>query len=101
MESLSQPADLKRIPREGRAGGSLMDLPSHAILDGGRLAGLWEYDAENRQIVAALFGKTTAAVEEAIATTEAFVRDQLGDARQFSLDSPESRKERLAALRKL
>jgi hypothetical protein len=40
-------------------------------------------------------------VEEAIATTEAFVRDQLGDARQFSLDSPESRKERLAALRKL
>jgi len=27
--------------------------------------------------------------------------EQLGDARQFSLDSPESRKERLAALRKL
>jgi hypothetical protein len=32
---------------------------------------------------------------------EGFVRNQLGDARQFSLDSPESRKERLAGLRKL
>jgi hypothetical protein len=32
---------------------------------------------------------------------EDFVRDQLGDARQFSLDSPESRKDRLAALGKI
>jgi hypothetical protein len=37
----------------------------------------------------------TAAVEE----TEAFVRDQLGDARSFSLDSPKSRVARLDALR--
>ena len=101
VESLTEPGDLKRIPREGRAGGSLVDLSSHAIVEDGRLAGLWEYDAEKTRIVAAVFGKTTAAVKEAIAATEAFVRDQLGDARQFSLDSPESRKERLAGLRKL
>jgi len=33
--------------------------------------------------------------------TERFVRDQLGDARSFSLDSPESRAPRIAALREL
>ena len=101
LESLADPADLKRVPREGRAGGALMDLPSHGIAHGGKLAGLWEYDAGEQRIVAAVFGKPAPAVKKAIAATEAFVRDELGDARQFSLDSPESRKERLAALRKL
>jgi hypothetical protein len=38
----------------------------------------------------------TAAVEE----TEAYVRDQLGDARSFSLDSPKSRAPRIQVLRK-
>jgi hypothetical protein len=101
LESLVETGDLKRIPREGRAGGALLDLPSHAILEDGRVAGLWEYDAEKQQIVAGVFGKITPAVKKAIAATEEFVREQLGDARQFSLDSPESRKERLARLRKL
>jgi len=100
LESLTDPADLKRIPREGRAGGTLVDLPSHAIAQGGKLVGLWEYDAEAQRIVAAVFGKPGAPVKEAIAATEAFVRDQLGDARSFSLDSPESRAPRIAALRK-
>ncbi|MFI6849022.1 hypothetical protein OG535_21450 [Kitasatospora sp. NBC_00085] len=35
----------------------------------------------------------------AVARTEAFVRDQLGDARGFSLDSPTSRAPKIAALR--
>jgi hypothetical protein len=101
LASLMDPADLKRVPSEGRSGGALMDLPSHAILQDGKVVGLWEYDAEKQQIVAGLFGKATPAVKKAIAAMEGFVRDQLGDARQFSLDSPESRKERLAGLRKL
>jgi hypothetical protein len=101
LASLVDPADLKRVPSEGRSGGALMDLPSHAILQDGKVGGLWEYDAEKQQIVAGLFGKATPAVKKAIAAMEGFVRNQLGDARQFSLDSPESRKERLAGLRKL
>ena len=101
LASLTEPADLERIPREERSGGTLLDLPSHAILEAGRLVGLWEYDAEKQQIVAGVFGKITPAVKRAVAATETYVRDQLGDARQFSLDSPESRKERLAGLRKL
>ena len=101
LESLTEPADLKRIPRENRTGGTLMDLSSHAIAQGGRLVGLWEYDAEKAQIVAAVLDKQTPAIQKAIAAMESFVRDQLGDARQFSLDSPESRKDRLAALQKI
>jgi len=40
-------------------------------------------------------------VEKAVQEMEAFVRDQLGDARSFSLDSPESRKPAIAKVRKL
>lgn len=36
----------------------------------------------------------------AVKTTEAFVREQIGDARSFSLDSPKSRAPRIAALRR-
>jgi hypothetical protein len=39
------------------------------------------------------------ALRAEIERTTAYVRDQLGDARSFSLDSPKSRAPRLAALR--
>jgi len=39
------------------------------------------------------------ALDRAVAETQAYVRDQLGDARSFSLDSPKSRAPRIAALR--
>ena len=80
--------------------GRLADLPSHAILDRGRLIGLWEFDTESAELVFALFtGKPDAALRAKIDETEAFVRDQLGDARSFSLDSPKSRGPRIASLR--
>ena len=37
----------------------------------------------------------------AITDTETYIRDQLGDARSFSLDSPASRRPRLEALRRM
>ena len=81
--------------------GRLSDLPSHAILDRGRLIGLWEFDPEASELVYAVFtGKPDAALRAAITRTETFVRDDLGDARSFSLDSPKSRAPRIAALRK-
>ena len=80
--------------------GRLADLPSHAILDRGRLIGLWEFDTESAELVFALFnGKPDAALRAKIDETEVFVRDQLGDARSFSLDSPKSRVPRIASLR--
>jgi hypothetical protein len=83
--------------------GGLTDLPSHAIVDRGRVIGLWEYDTETQSIAWRTLGavpKTVgAAIVRAAAATEAFVRDDLGDARSFSLDSPKSRAPRIAAIR--
>lgn len=85
-----------------RAIGLLSDLPSHAVLDRGQVIGLWEYDTERESIVCALFSRTVdKALHAAITATERFIRDDLGDARAFSLDSPASRAPRIARLRAL
>jgi hypothetical protein len=61
--------------------------------------GLWEYDPEQSSIAWSSFIKPDRQLKEAVAKTEAYVRDQLGDARGFSLDNPKSRAPRIAALR--
>lgn len=84
--------------------GRLADLPSHAILERGRLVGLWEYDAEAGAIAWATFEPALARSDALVAVvqaTQAFVHDQLGDARAFSLDSPARRAPRLAAIARL
>lgn len=75
------------------------EFPNHAILDRGRLVGLWEYDTETQKIVWSSFGVKDKALDAAVTTTEKYVREDLGDARSFSLDSPKSRAPRIAALR--
>jgi hypothetical protein len=78
------------------------DLPSHAILERGRLVGLWEFDADAQGVAWATFSsKPDAALKAAVAATESYVRGDLGDARSFSLDSPKSRAPRIAVLRSL
>jgi hypothetical protein len=102
IDSLFLLCDLKTTldDMEVKAGASLQDLPSHAIVDRGRLIGLWEYDPATESIAWMSFVKRNKAMQEAVTRTENFVRDQLGDARSFSLDSPKSRAVRIAALRK-
>jgi hypothetical protein len=79
--------------------GGLSDLPNHAILDRGRLIGLWENPPAALASAWPPFGATpTPALRAAVEETEAFVRDQVGDARSFSLDSPKSRRPRIDAL---
>lgn len=80
------------------AGASLADLPHHAIVDRGRVIGLWDFDPEGGDIVWATFAEPSAPVRAVVAETESYVRDELGDARSFSLDSPASRRSRLSAL---
>jgi len=80
--------------------GSLADLPNHAIVDRGRLIGLWDFDPVTESIAWMSFVKNEKALEQAVTRTENFVRDELGDARSFSLDSPKSRVPRIAAIRK-
>jgi len=79
--------------------GGVKDLPSHAIVDRGRLAGLWEYDPDSESIAWMAFGKADKALKEAVARTEEYVRADLGDARAFSLDTPKTRAPRIEAIR--
>jgi hypothetical protein len=92
----------QKVPTEkgSAAMGGLAYLPSHAILDRGTLAGLWEYDPSSASIAWMAFRGRNKEMEKAVRETEAYVRDQLGDARSFSLDSPASRAPRIEALRK-
>jgi hypothetical protein len=85
-----------------RPGGSLVDLAAHAILDRGRLIGYWEYDVDTGRIVWATFAnKKDKALQRTVDETQTYVREQLGDARSFSLDSPKSRRPKLDALARL
>ena len=88
------------ILRREKTLGQLTDLPNHAIVDRGSLIGLWEYDQSTESIAWMSFIKKDKALQEAVTLTEDFVREQLGDARSFSLDSPKSRAHRIQALRK-
>ncbi|MFC7848429.1 DNA glycosylase AlkZ-like family protein [Arthrobacter sp. NPDC057388] len=74
------------------------DLPDHPVFDRGRIIGLWQYDPGRERIAAWLFAGRTPAAEQRIAEVEAWIREDLGDFRSFSLDSPTSRQERIDAL---
>ena len=104
LPSLADATDLNRTvvgDRGARELGGLADLPSHAILDRGRLVGLWEFDPEAQRVAWWVFGANPndKALVAAVERTEAFIASDLGDARSFSLDSPRSRAPRIAALR--
>lgn len=77
----------------------LAELWSHAILDRGRLVGLWEFDGENGGIVWTSWVPADESLRSAVAATDQYIRNDLGDARSFSLDSPASRRSRLDGLR--
>ncbi|MGO4857000.1 DNA glycosylase AlkZ-like family protein [Arthrobacter sp. 2MCAF14] len=74
------------------------DLSDHPILDRGRIIGLWQYDPGKERIAAWTFDKPSAAVTHRISEVESWIREDLGDFRSFSLDSPASRQKRIDAL---
>ena len=74
------------------------DLPDHPILDRGRIIGLWQYDPAGQRIAYWLFAGPTPRIQQRIADVEAWIREDLGDFRSFSLDSPASRQVRVDAL---
>ena len=79
--------------------GGITDLMFNAILRGGRLIGLWEYDPATEAIAWMSFVKKDPAMEQAVAATREMICGELGDARSFSLDSPKSRQPRIDWLR--
>jgi hypothetical protein len=102
LHSLLAPGDLDQVVVDGKGArplGGLSDLPSHAIVDRGRVIGLWEYDPETSQLAWRLFsGKPDHDLRALMVRCAEFIRDQLGDARSFSLDSPKSRRPRIDSL---
>jgi hypothetical protein len=98
LPSLLAPEDLDRpVPGDNRVLGKHTDLPDHAIVDRGRVIGLWQFDVDGQRIAWWALENDRALASE-VERTEAFIRDELGDARSFSLDSPKSRAPRIAAL---
>ena len=98
VKGLLGPEDSKRRIF-GKECSGLTELPSHAILDRGRLIGLWEYDTAAEAIAWMSFAAPDGALKKAVQRTQEFVRAELGDTRSFSLDSPKSRAPRIQALR--
>lgn len=82
LAGLLDPKDTKRgafVDSGTKPLGGLGDLPSHAILDRGRVVGLWEYDVE------------TQSPPRPMSATSCKMRGP------FSLDSPKRRAPRVAA----
>ena len=100
VPSLLAPEDLDRpVPGSDRVLGKHTDLPDHAIFDRGRLVGLWQFEVDGQRIAWWTFESVDErALLSEVERTEAFIREELGDARSFSLDSPKSRAPRVAAL---
>ena len=82
------------------AGGGLSDMPGNAIVDCGRAVGLWEYDQPRAEVVYVSFSGKSRPMEVAVGESEKYIREDLGDARTFSIDSPKSRAAKMQQLRK-
>ncbi len=91
-------AEEDRSPELAGASALTADLPDHPIVDRGRIIGLWQYDPGVQRIVAWVFGGATPAVTRRIAEVEDWIREDLGDFRAFSLDSPAGRRKRIDKL---
>ena len=101
IADLVDPADKDRKLGEDKCLSGLTELPNHGIVDRGRIVGLWDYDPASRSIAWASFIPADSALKKAVGEMESYLREQLGDARSFSLDSPAKRGPRIEALRKM
>jgi hypothetical protein len=96
IASLIEPVDAAMQTMSTCSGKNLLgspDLSHHAIVDRGRLVGIWEFDPDDGKIVFSTFSppESRDLLLEQVETTERFVQE-LGDARSFSLDSAKSRR---------
>jgi hypothetical protein len=71
-------------------------LHHNAIVVGGVLRGIWEFDGE--RIVTKVFGRPPRGLDEAIAKMEQFIIEQLGDHKYYAFDSGATRARRVGFL---
>jgi hypothetical protein len=77
-------------------------LDHHAILSGGEVVGVWEYDPKTETVVTRVWRtdrRLKERVAEAAVDTGRFIREQLGDAKLSAVDPPWARERRLAFCR--
>jgi winged helix DNA-binding protein len=89
LDYSNKPAPLARLD----------SLHHNAIVVDGELRGIWEYDSAEEGIVWRVFHPTPG-VEEAIARTESFIREELGDHKFYAFDHGRTRELRLAFIRR-
>ena len=73
LRGMLDTADLKRkvsVEKGKDEIGKVMDLPNHAIVDRGRLVGLWEFDTSSQSIVWSSFVPKNAALKKVVERTE-------------------------------
>lgn len=82
--------------------GDAKHIMSRSIVSAGALAGFWEYDVDAHRIVTAPFDALPSAAAKSLAAlaaeTAAFLKDDVGHARSFSLDSDDEIRKRAKAL---
>lgn len=77
-------------------------LNHHAILSGGDVVGVWEYDSRVETVLTRLWDADAGLrrrVADAAAETARFIRQQIGDAKLSAVDPPAKRAKRLAFCR--
>ncbi len=79
------------------------NIHNNAIVAGGRLVGVWEYDPEEEEIVWKTFNGVPVSLQRILVTKieelENFVRNQLGDVQFYGMDTGLKRRQRIARLR--
>jgi hypothetical protein len=73
-------------------------LHHNAIVSGGVLRGIWEFDGE--RVFVKLFGKAPRGLDVAIGDLETFIREQLGDHKYYAFDSGGTRAKRVDFVRR-
>jgi hypothetical protein len=90
---------------KGSTLGDVKHLSSRAVLDADRLVGFWEFDPSSGKVVFATFDplppKRKKAVQELAEDVATFLKEDLGHARSFSLDTMEQVQERAELLKKM
>jgi hypothetical protein len=85
--------------------GKAASLHQHAIVDGGRLIGVWDWDSSTQKIAWVTFQKPSTADRRAlnaiVGDLQAMIGAELGDPKFYSLDNESNRKSRLSFIRSL
>ncbi|MDH3224729.1 MAG: winged helix DNA-binding domain-containing protein [Gemmatimonadota bacterium] len=97
------------VPVWGRGKAQTLGTATHmayrSIVRNGEVVGVWEYDPDGQDVVwttfAPLGGKTSDEVEREAQSVASFLRDDVGRAISFSIDTEDDLRRRVSAIRRM